>query len=72
MTNYSGAVLAKETTMREVMAMHAMQGLLADHKDHEEECRVTGGIKESCCEAVARLSVEHADALIAALTPKTP
>jgi len=39
MTNYSGAVLAKEMTMREVMAMHAMQGLLADHKDHEDECQ---------------------------------
>lgn len=50
-------------------ASNAMMGLLADHKDHEEECRMIDfGKRETCAQAVARLAVEHADALLAALS----
>ncbi len=68
-------------TLREHFAALAMQGLLADHKDHEDERkRVPTGrpthihdvvYAETCAECVARLAVEHADALLAQLE-KTP
>ena len=71
-------------TLRTYIATKAMQGLLADHKDHEDERRFhieTGQyddgmpwrkhvFDETCAQAVARLAVEHADALIAALGGK--
>ena len=44
-------------------ATAAMAGLLADHKDHSDEC----ADGETCIKTVARLAVEHADALLAAL-----
>jgi hypothetical protein len=48
-------------------AKHALMGLLADHKEHGEECK--NG--ESCTDAVARLAVEHGDALLKQLaSPK--
>lgn len=47
----------------EVAAMLAMNGLLSDHVDMEEE-RKTG---ETCPECVARLSCEYADALVSEL-----
>jgi hypothetical protein len=47
-------------TRRERLAAAALTGLLADHKDHEDE-REPG---ETCQQAVARLAVEHADELI--------
>lgn len=50
-------------TIREELARSAMIGLLADHKDHSDEC----ADGESCPQTVARLAVEHADALLAAL-----
>jgi len=51
-------------TLRTYIATAAMQGLLADHKDHSDE--VADG--ETCPQTTARLSVEHADALIAELS----
>lgn len=60
-------------TKRELLAGLAMTGLLADHKDHADECRVISPpdygpeVRETCPQAVARLAVEHADALIEAL-----
>lgn len=62
-----------------------MAGLLADHKDHEDERQhhfVDGTypdgtprrkrvFDETCAQAVARLAVEHADALIAELNKPT-
>lgn len=48
---------------RETLAGMAMMGLLADHKDHSDEC-LSG---ETCEDAVARMAVDHADALIAEL-----
>ena len=73
-------------SLRAWFAGQAMAGLLADHKDHEDERRfhyespagdrVADGpdkrhvmtvYDETCPEAVARLAVEHADCLIAAL-----
>lgn len=42
---------------RERLTAAALTGLLADHKDHADECREN----ESCPEAVARLAVELAD-----------
>lgn len=47
-------------TLRQWYAGLALQGLLADDKDREDE-RMGD---ESCCEAVARLAVQHADELI--------
>lgn len=47
----------------EAAARAAMMGLLADHKDHAEECKPG----ETCPQAVARLSVEHARELIKAI-----
>jgi hypothetical protein len=47
-------------TRRERLAAAALTGLLADHKDHGDECAVG----ETCPRAVARLAVEHADELI--------
>ena len=49
--------------MRREIATAAMAGLLADHKDHSDEC----ADGETCIKTVARLAVEHADALLAAL-----
>jgi hypothetical protein len=53
-------------TLRQHYAGLAMQGLLADHKDHSDE-RADG---ETCPQTVARLAVEHADALIVQLSQK--
>lgn len=49
--------------LREHFAALAMQGLLADHKDHSDEC----ADGETCPQTTARLAVEHADALLAQL-----
>lgn len=64
----------EEILLRREYAGLAMQGLLADHKDHEDERTVKIINRrpmitrmETCPEAVARLAVEHADALIARL-----
>lgn len=60
-------------TIRAYFAAAAMQGLLADHKDHDDERyhrQLPDGTmvyEESCPQAVARLAVEQADALIEAL-----
>lgn len=91
-------------SLREYYAGQAMMGLLADHKDHEDEIRITAlgdfeyrgieykkgdsvpeeittrnifpegrveirkmTVKETCAQAVARLAVEQADALLAEL-----
>lgn len=51
---------------RDRFAAAALTGLLADHLDHADEC----GPNESCEEAVARLAVEHADAVIARLNKR--
>lgn len=48
---------------RDRFAAAALTGLLADHLDHADECLPN----ESCEEAVARLAVMHADAVIARL-----
>lgn len=56
--------------LRRKYAGLAMQGLLADHKDHEDERQRNDAdtkFIETCPECVARLAVEHADALIARL-----
>jgi hypothetical protein len=50
-------------TLRAWLAGQAMAGLLADHKYHSDE-RADG---ETGQQKVARLAVEHADCLIAAL-----
>jgi hypothetical protein len=55
-----GAEVAK---MRREIATAAMAGLLADHKDHSDEC----ADGETCIKTVARLAVAHADALVAEL-----
>lgn len=55
----------KPPHLRDTLAAMAMMGLLADHKDHFDECEPG----ETCPEAVARLAVEHADALIRKLYP---
>jgi hypothetical protein len=47
-------------TRRERLAAAALTGLLADHKDHSDEC----ADGETCPQAVARLAVAHADELI--------
>ncbi len=47
----------------ETAAVAAMAGLLADHKDHAEECKEG----ETCAEAVARLAVEHGVELLKAI-----
>lgn len=53
-------------TIRQEFAKAAMQGLLADHKDHSDEC----ADGETCPQTTARLAVEHADALLAQLEKK--
>ena len=45
-------------------AKHALMGLLADHKEHGEECKDG----ESCTDAVAGLAIEHGDSLLKQLT----
>ena len=42
------------------------KGLLADHKDHADECADS----ETCVQTTARLAVAHADALIAELAKR--
>lgn len=54
-------------TKREELAKAAMQGLLADPEDHADEIKQG----ETCAQAVARMAVEQADALIEALN-QTP
>lgn len=54
-------------TRRERMAAAALAGLLADHLDHEDERQPN----ESCREAVARLAVQHADAVLKRLDETT-
>lgn len=57
--------------LRETAAIAAMSGLLADHKDHEDErhmCGESGVFTETCSQAVARLAVQQADDLIRELT----
>lgn len=49
-------------SLRDYFAATALAGLLADHKDHDDECREG----ESCHEAVSRLAYEHADAMLKA------
>lgn len=48
---------------RDRLAAAALTGLLADHLDHADECEGD----ETCEQAVARLAVKHADAVIAKL-----
>jgi len=60
MENEDQAEQPEGMTLRQWYAGLALQGLLADTKDREDECMAD----ESCCEAVARLAVEHADELI--------
>lgn len=59
-------------SLRDWFAGQAMQGLLADHKDHPEEAitRTVGdvSITETCQETVARLAVGYADALLKELS----
>jgi fructose-specific phosphotransferase system component IIB len=50
----------KRAIIRREIATAAMTGLLADHKVHSDEC----ADGETCIQTVARLSVEHADALL--------
>ncbi len=50
-------------TKRELMATILHAGLLADHKDHEEEVKPG----ETCALATARIALEHTDALITLL-----
>lgn len=50
-------------TKREYFAAVALQGLLADSENRTDD-RKEG---ETCCQATARLAVEHADCLINAL-----
>lgn len=57
----------RRAELRTIYAGQAMQGLLADHKDHSDEC----ADGETCPQTCARLAVQHADALIAELE-KTP
>ena len=45
---------------REEFIKAAMQGLLADHKDHSDEC----ADGETCAQTVARLACEIADATL--------
>lgn len=59
---------AELTERRRDFAKAAMAGLLADHRDHSDEVRPG----ETCAQAVARLAVEHADALIAELNKQSP
>lgn len=65
----------KRAIIRREIATAAMAGLLADHKDHEDERRTTfvgkKEVTETCAQAVARLAVEHADALLAELNQPT-
>ncbi len=77
---------ASRFTKREEMAKAAMQGLLSDPTDHEDECQfhtedcigengthfVRTVFDETCSQAVARLSVQHADDLIARLNATKP
>jgi len=53
--------------LRQIYAGLALQGLLADHKDHSDECAEG----ETRPQTVARLAVLHADELLNALN-KTP
>ena len=53
----------KSRERRFIAACHAMQGLLSDPIDRADEC-LPG---EPCHQAVARIAVAHADALIARL-----
>jgi len=54
--------VARAVIRREI-ATAAMVGLLADHKDHSDEC----ADGETCSRTVARLAVQHADDLMSAL-----
>ena len=58
-SNHAGLGLTK----REYFAALALQGLLADSESRPTD-RIEG---EDCCQATARLAVEHADCLIKAL-----
>lgn len=60
-------VLYSLPTRRERFAAAALQGLLADHLDHADQCEAG----ETCPEAVARLAVEHADATLRRLDSTT-
>lgn len=51
---------ADKEEYRQLAALFALEGLLSDPTDHSEECQPG----ETCVEAVARLAVAHADALI--------
>ena len=54
--------------IRREIAAQAMMGLLADDKDHDDErC-----INETCPQAVARLAVGYADALLIELNKTSP
>jgi hypothetical protein len=57
-----------EIEHRFTAAVAAMQGLLADHKDHSDEC----ADGETCYETVARIAVDHADALLRRLEGTKP
>lgn len=50
----------RRARLREELTAAALAGLLANHKDHAEECREG----ETCPQAVARLAVELADETI--------
>ena len=47
-------------SLRDYFAAQALMGLLADHKDHADECKDG----ESCQEAVVRVAYEFADEMM--------